>query len=244
MINKIELNCDMGESLSAVLSGHDNELMKHVSAVNIACGYHAGDVHIMSKTIDNAIINEVKIGAHPGFDDKLNFGRLNQNLLDSEIFNLIVYQVGAIKAMVNSKNAILTHVKPHGALYNMSAKNQNIASAVAKAVLAVDKELILYGLSGSLSILEAKNIGLKTKSEAFADRAYLADGSLCPRNTAGAVFETINQVIDQVYDLKNHNKVKTIDGDYLKLDVDTICIHGDNLMAIEFAKAAKIALKR
>jgi 5-oxoprolinase (ATP-hydrolysing) subunit A len=244
MINKIELNCDMGESLSAVFSGHDNELMKYVTAVNIACGYHAGDVHIMSKTIDNAIINEVKIGAHPGFDDKLNFGRINQNLLDTEIFDLIVYQVGALKAMVNSKNAILTHVKPHGALYNMSAKNQNIAAAVAKAVLAVDKELILYGLSGSLSILEAKKIGLKTKSEAFADRAYLADGSLCPRNIVGAVFETIEQVIDQVYELKNHNKVKTIDGEYIKLDVDTICIHGDNLMAIEFAKAAKIALGR
>jgi UPF0271 protein len=179
--NKIltfDLNCDMGEGM-----GNDKEIMPFISSANIACGYHAGDETTMKETIKLAIKNNVTIGAHPSFDDKENFGRREMNLSSNEIYSLVFDQIKILDAFARQAGAILHHVKPHGALYNMSAKDIETAKTIARAVWDHNKELILFGLSGSHSISEAKKIGLRTASEVFADRTYQDDGSLTPRHT-------------------------------------------------------------
>ena len=172
----IDLNCDLGEGCA-----NDNEIMPLISSANIACGYHAGDEHTIEQTIKSALKNNVAVGAHPSFFDKENFGRKEFLLSEDEYYKLIIEQLSIIQKIAKKCGTKLHHVKPHGALYNVSAKNKSIANIIAKAVNDFDKNLILYGLSGSYSISEAEKYKLKTASEVFADRTYQSDGSLTPR---------------------------------------------------------------
>lgn len=236
MVFRIDINCDMGESIKDLENGSDEALMPFISSVNIACGFHAGNEHIMTNTIKNAQKYNLNIGAHPGFNDKKNFGRVNMNLSKEELTECLFYQINLIKAILEKNGGKLNHVKPHGALYNMSAANQEIAFTIAEAIYSIDKDLILFGLSESFSISEAKAIGLKTKSEVFADRAYLSDGSLCPRNREGAILKSIENVKSQVKGIINNGKIETIDKEIIQITADTICIHSDTPNALEYAK--------
>ena len=212
----MQLNCDLGEGI-----GNDTELMPYIDEANIACGFHAGDAFTMRETIALCIRHKVKIGAHPSYLDRENFGRKEIELSPEEIYLLVKKQVEILKKIAENAGAKLNHVKPHGALYNTSAKNAAIATAIAKAVKDIDPSLILFGLKNSHSVAAGKALGLKTAAEAFADRRYESDGSLTPRSQPGACFETVEQVLTQVQ----------------KMKADTWCIHGDGPHALAFAKA-------
>jgi 5-oxoprolinase (ATP-hydrolysing) subunit A len=235
----IDLNCDLGEGI-----GNDESIMPYISSANIACGYHAGDNETMQQTIELCLKANVAIGAHPSFPDKENFGRTEMNLSTAEVYDLVLKQLTDISAIASGKGVKLHHVKPHGALYNMSAKNISLAQVIAKAVKDFDNDLILYGLSGSHSIHEAKAIGLKTASEVFADRTYQDDGSLTPRSQPEALVEDVNSAVQQALYLIKDAMVKTISGKKLLLVADTICLHGDGKHAIQFARSINGALQR
>jgi UPF0271 protein len=212
----MQINCDLGEGI-----GNDAELMPYINEANIACGFHAGDAFTMRETVALCIRHKVKIGAHPSYLDRENFGRKEIELSSEEIYLLVRKQVETLKKITEQARAKLNHVKPHGALYNISAKNEAVAKAIAKAVKDIDSSLILFGLKNSHSIAAAKNIGLITAEEAFADRRYESDGSLTPRSQPGACFTEIQDVLNQVE----------------KIKADTWCIHGDGPYAVDFAKA-------
>jgi UPF0271 protein len=228
----IDINCDMGEG-----TGNDEAIMPFISSANIACGYHAGNEETMKQTIESAIKYNVAIGAHPSFFDKENFGRTEMNLPVDEIYDLVILQLRTINKIIKEKNAALHHVKPHGALYNMSAKNPQIAKAIAQAVKDFDEGIILFGLSGSHSITEAGAINLRTASEVFADRTYQDDGSLTPRSQPNALIENVDMSVRQVLQMIKEKKVTSVDGKTIPVVADTICIHGDGKHAIEFAGA-------
>lgn len=234
---KIDLNCDMGEGFGSWEMGHDAELMDYVSSVNIACGFHAGDATTMRNTAKLALDKNVKIGAHPGYPDLQGFGRRNMNLSPQEIYDICVYQIGAMEATVRTLGGKLHHVKPHGALYNAAAKDITLAKAIAEAIKAVDENLVLYGLANSFLISEGKKIGLKTAAEGFADRTYQPDGSLTPRSEKNALITSVTESLNQVRQFVENQSVTTISGEVISLKVDTICIHGDGEHAVEFAKA-------
>lgn len=233
---QIDINCDMGESLDFLESGHDEVLMSYVSSINIACGFHAGNEYIMHETIKNAKRHKLKIGAHPGFDDIKNFGRNDMDLGFVEIKEMVKKQIRILNKIALLEGEILTHVKPHGALYNMSAKREDYAKAIAEAVFEINPNLFLFGLSGSKSISEAKKVGLNTREEVFADRTYMADGSLSSRKLEGSVLNDIEKVKTQAIALIKKDKISTLDGHFISLKADTICIHSDTPHAIEFAK--------
>ena len=212
----MKVNCDLGEGI-----GNDAALMPYIDEANIACGFHAGDAFTMRETVALCIRHGVKIGAHPSYLDRENFGRKEIELSPEEIYLLVKKQIETLNQIVKTAGGTLNHVKPHGALYNTSAKNEAVAKAIAKAVKDIDPSLILFGLKGSLSIEVAREMGLKTAEEAFADRSYESDGSLTPRSQPGACFTEIQDVLDQVQ----------------KMKADTWCIHGDGPHALEFAKA-------
>ena len=212
------LNCDLGEGI-----GNDAALMPYIDEANIACGFHAGDAFTMRETVALCIRHRVKMGAHPSYLDRENFGRKEIELSPEEIYLLVKKQIETLNQIIKTAGGMLNHVKPHGALYNTSAKNPDVAKAIAKAVKDVNGDLILFGLKGSLSIEVAQTMGLKTADEAFADRRYESDGSLTPRSQPGACFTEIQDVLDQVE----------------KIKADTWCIHGDGPYALEFAKALK-----
>jgi 5-oxoprolinase (ATP-hydrolysing) subunit A len=232
----IDLNCDMGESFGAWTLGNDAALMDFVSSVNIACGFHAGDASTIRKTIETAINKGIKIGAHPSFQDLQGFGRREMKMSASEIFDIVLYQVSALKGICEAFGGKLRHVKPHGALYNQAAKNGEVARAIAEAVKKIDKNLIFYGLSGSYLISEAEKIGLQTASEVFADRTYQPDGTLTPRSEANALIHDKKQAIAQVLEMIFDQKVTATNGEKVALKAETICIHGDGKNALEFAK--------
>jgi UPF0271 protein len=227
----IDVNCDMGEGMP-----NDALLMPYISSANIACGYHAGSRSIMQRTVQLAMQHDVAIGAHPGFNDKANFGRTEMRLSMEEIYDLVTEQVFSLQEMIRSNNGIMHHVKPHGALYNMSAKDPGIANRIAKAVYDIDKGLVVFGLSGSCSISEAKNIGLATASEVFADRSYQDDGSLTPRSQPGAMIETTERSIQQVLQMIQQQAVTSVSGKTVPILAETICIHGDGEHAVDFAR--------
>ena len=235
----IDLNCDSGEGMK-----NDEALMHFISSANIACGYHAGDEHIMKRTVELAVKNNVAIGAHPGFADKENFGRTEVQLSDEKYHTLVIDQLAALKKITDAVGTKIHHVKPHGALYNMSAKNRRIASVIAKAVLEFDPDLVLYGLSGSNSITEARALGLKTASEVFADRSYQNDGSLTPRSQLHALIEDEDASLRQVLQMIQQQTVTSLENITVPVVAETICIHGDGAHAVEFAKRIHQTLKR
>jgi len=228
---QIDLNCDMGESMLT-----DEAIMPFISSANIACGYHAGNADTIKRTIDLCLQHNVMTGAHPSFSDTENFGRKEMNISDEELYELMMQQLFIIKNIADTAGATLSHIKPHGALYNMAAKNQQMAKTIANAVYEFDPTLLLYGLSGSYLITEANNTGLKTANEVFADRRYQDDGSLTPRSSANALIEDTTLAIQQALLMATENKVVSVHGKIISLKADTICIHGDGPHAVAFAK--------
>lgn len=233
---KIDLNSDLGESFGNYQVCMDDEIIKLVSSVNIACGWHAGDPNVMASTVKKAIENNVGIGCHPGYPDLMGFGRRNMAVSPYDLKNYVKYQIGALKAFVDAEGGVLQHVKPHGAMYNMAAKDAALANAIAEAIYEVDSNLIFMGLSGSQMIESAKAFGLKTVSEVFADRTYQADGMLLPRSQEGAVIHDSKIAIEQVMQMVKYKSVKTITGEVIDIDAESICVHGDNVKALEFVK--------
>jgi len=239
----VDLNCDMGESFGAYKMGRDEEILDYVTSANIACGFHAGDPSTMRKTVRLALEKNVGIGAHPGFQDLAGFGRRNIDITPQEAYDIVVYQIGALYAFVKSEGGKLQHVKPHGALYNIAAKNAPIAQAIAEAVYKVDPELILLGLAGGELVKAGKKIGLKTASEVFSDRTYQEDGSLTSRREANALIKDHDAACRQVIRMVKEGKVTSLQGKDVSIQADTICIHGDGEHALDFAKYIRKALK-
>lgn len=241
---RIDLNSDLGESFGAYTIGNDSEVLKYVSSANVACGFHAGDPFVMHKTVDLALNNHVAIGAHPGLMDLNGFGRRKMDIKPQEAYDIVLYQVGALNAFVKAAGGKLQHVKPHGALYNMAAKDEALSLAIAKAVYAVDPSLILFGLAGSFLIKAGEQIGLLTASEVFADRTYQPDGSLTPRTQPNAMITDDDKAIAQVLGMIKEGVVYTTAGEKVNVKADTVCIHGDSLKALEFAKKITQALAK
>ncbi|CAH0169192.1 hypothetical protein SRABI96_01150 [Peribacillus sp. Bi96] len=239
----VDLNCDLGESFGAYQIGNDKEILDYATSVNIACGFHAGDPTVMRKTVQLAMGKAVKIGAHPGFQDLIGFGRRNMFVTPQEAYDLVVYQIGALNGFLQSEGGSMQHVKPHGALYNMAAKNKELSMAIAEAVYNVNPELILFGLSGSELIRAGQAIGLQTASEVFADRTYQKDGSLTSRLEKDAMIENDDDAVGQVIRMVKEGKVLSQQGSDVTLRADTICIHGDGAHALTFARHVKKSLQ-
>jgi UPF0271 protein len=221
----------MGEGM-----GNEALLMPYITSANIACGSHAGDESTMNDVAALCIKHGVHIGAHPSFVDRENFGRTEMKLPLTAIYSLITDQLQLLAAIVKKHGSKLHHVKPHGALYNMAAKDAVLAKAIAQAVKDFDASLIFFGLSGSVMIEESVKLGLQVAHEVFADRTYQADGSLTPRTMPGALLNNSSDVIQQVKNFIDRGKVTTITGEEIFIKADTICIHGDGEHAVEFAK--------
>lgn len=236
---RCDINCDMGEGI-----GNDAAIMPFVSSANIACGFHAGDEYTMYDTILLAKKYEAGVGAHPSFFERENFGRTEIILPVNEIYALVQQQITLLQSIATKHDVLVKHVKPHGALYNMSAKDAAIARVIALAVRDYDTSLVLFGLSGSHSITEAQKLGLATKSEVFADRTYQDDGRLTPRSETNALITNISEAVQQVLQMVDEKNVKTISGKLIPVIAETVCIHGDGAHAIEFARAIHEALSR
>lgn len=233
----MDINCDMGEGMQ-----NEAQIMPYINSANISCGLHAGDENTIGETIALAKKYHVNIGAHPSFDDRENFGRAEMELTARQIYDLVTGQLENMKEMAARFDEQLHHVKPHGALYNSSARNQFIAAIIATAVRDFNPSLVLYGLSGSFSIKEAKSARLKAAEEGFADRRYNADGSLVSRTDPKALITDVREAVEQALSLRQ-GKVLTVTGETIPLHVDTLCIHGDGANAVAFAKAIYKALQ-
>lgn len=240
----IDINCDMGEGFGPWPMGNDAALMQHITSANIACGFHAGDAVIMHKTVRLALEHGVAIGAHPAYPDLQGFGRRNMQLSPDEVYAMVLYQIGALRAIAEAAGGKLHHVKPHGALYNAAAKDRALADAIARAVRAAGGNLLLYGLSGSALIEAGLAAGLRTCSEVFADRGYQSDGSLIPRAQAGALIENTEKAVEQALEMVRNQRVRSPGGQWVPLQADTICVHGDGPHAVEFARALYGAFER
>ena len=220
---QIDLNCDLGEAFGNYSFGGDKDIIPLITSANIACGFHAGDENVMNETIQLAKENNVGIGAHPGLPDLQGFGRRKMDIKPKEIYNLVVYQLGALNGFCKIHGTRINHVKPHGALYNMGAKNKEIAQAIAQAVYDFDKSLVLVGLSNTLLISEAEALGLRTASEVFADRRYEDDGQLVSRQESDATITNTDEALQQVLKMVTENKVVSKNGKEIDLQADTIC---------------------
>ena len=242
MPHTIDLNCDVGESFGAYKLGCDSDILDYVTSANIACGFHAGDPATMRVTVKLALEKGVAIGAHPGLPDLVGFGRRLMKITPQEAQDIVVYQIGALQAFVKSEGGALRHVKPHGALYNMAAKDLFLAKAIAEAIFKVDPELILVGQSGSRLIEAGKTVGLQTASEVFADRTYEDDGTLTPRDQVNSVITDHELAVRQVIDMLNSKAVRSRQGTDVSVNAETICIHGDSPHALDFAKHIRKAL--
>lgn len=239
----VDLNCDLGESFGAYKIGMDEEVVPHVTSINVACGYHAGDPLIMEQTVALAKKHGVAVGAHPGFPDLMGFGRRPMTVTPTEAGAYVKYQVGALMAFAQGQGLKLQHVKPHGALYNMAAKDEKLAAGIAEAIASVDKDLMLMGLAGSVMLTEAEKAGLKTISEVFADRAYNDDGSLVNRKLPGAVIHDPEEACARAVKMAKEGKVTSINGKEIAIKADSICVHGDNAQAIALVTKIRSALE-
>ncbi|MFJ1299816.1 LamB/YcsF family protein [Pseudomonadota bacterium AL_CKDN230030165-1A_HGKHYDSX7] len=240
----LDLNCDMGESYGAWTMGNDAAILPFVSSANIACGYHGGDPATMRRTVAAALEQGVALGAHPSLPDLVGFGRRPMQISPQEAYDMVVVQVGALAGVAASQGARLHHVKAHGALYNMAAKDGALARAICTAVRDVDAELVLYGLAGSQWVEAARGAGLQLAQEVFADRSYQDDGSLTPRTQAGAMITEVDQAVAQVLHMVQQRSVTSINGKRVPLEPDTLCLHGDQPDALPFAKAIRAALEQ
>lgn len=240
---RVDLNCDLGESFGAYKIGADEDILPFVTSANIACGFHAGDPAVMRKTVDLALKNNVAIGAHPGLPDLVGFGRRDMAISPQEAYDLVIYQIGALAGFVKAQGGTMQHVKPHGALYNMAAKNKGLAEAIAEAVYKIDYKLILFGLSGSELVKAGEKIGLKTAHEVFADRTYQQDGALTPRSQPDALIAGHEKAVAQVVRMVREGKVTSQQGTDIAIQADTVCIHGDGPEALAFARHIREVLE-
>ena len=238
----IDLNCDLGESFGAYTIGMDAQVIPYVTSANVACGFHAGDPLVMQRTVDLCRQHGVAIGAHPGLPDLVGFGRRNMDISPEEAKAAVMYQVGALKAFCDAAHLPLRHVKPHGALYNMAAKDRRLALAICEGVKALDPTLILLGLSGSEMLAAARDIKLPFASEVFADRGYLPDGSLVPRKLPGAIIQDEALAIARVVRMAAEGKVLANDGTDIAIEADSVCVHGDSAHALLFVEKIRAAL--
>lgn len=240
---RIDLNSDLGESFGPWPMGQDAALMDSISSANIACGFHAGDPGTMRATLSLARQRGVAVGAHPGFPDLVGFGRREMKASSSEVEDFVLYQVSALAGMAAAQGMRLQHVKAHGALYNMACKDRAMADAIARAVAAVDRSLILFGLPNSELLRAGEAAGLKVAAEVFADRAYDPDGSLTARSKPGSVIHDTQKVVERAVMMVRDKKVVAVDGSTIALQADTICLHGDTPGAAEHAKAVRRGLE-
>jgi len=244
MTNVVDLNCDMGESFGNYKIGQDDEVIKHITSANIACGFHAGDPNVMRYTVKLAKENNVAVGAHPGFPDLQGFGRRKMDISPEELKNMITYQIGALQAIAKVEGISLQHVKPHGSIYNVIANDKILGKAVIEAILKIDKNLILVGLANSKIIDIALKLGIKIAREGFADRAYNSDGTLVKRNIVGAVITDPNIIAKKVVKMIDKQKVETINGKIISLRIDTVCLHGDNNNVLNVIKTIRKILTK
>ena len=239
---QIDLNGDVGESFGAYEIGHDAALIPVLTSANVACGFHAGDPGVMRATVALAREHDTAVGAHPGFPDLAGFGRRELKATAREVEDFVAYQIGALAAIAAAQSVRLRHVKPHGALYNMAAKDDALADAIAHAIASVDRSLMVFGLPRSKSLEAARRHGLRAVSEAFADRAYRADGTLVPRTDPGAVIADGDTVVARAVMIARDRIVIAADGTRVPLDVETICLHGDTPGAAALANRIRFAL--
>ncbi|MDR2759627.1 MAG: LamB/YcsF family protein [Spirochaetaceae bacterium] len=235
-ITKIDLNCDLGESFGPWTMGLDAEIIPLISSANIACGFHAGDPLVMAKTVKAARDHGVAVGAHPGFPDLSGFGRRDMQVSAGEAKAYVQYQIGALKAFCDACKVPLAHVKPHGALYNMAARDPALAEAVCRAVAELDPGLILLALAGSEMIRAAEKLGLPAAREVFADRAYEEDGSLVARSKPGALITDEEEALRRVVGMVKEGRVRAVSGKEITLTADSICVHGDGPRALAFVQ--------
>jgi UPF0271 protein len=243
MTLRLDLNCDLGEGFGAWRMGEDEAILDYVTSANIACGFHAGDPATMRRTVAAACARGVALGAHPSLPDLQGFGRREMRVAPDEVYAMVVYQIGALDGFARARGARMQHVKPHGALYNMAARDARLAQAIAQAVRDYDRGLILFGLSGSELIRAGREAGLAVASEVFADRTYQADGSLTPRTRSDAMIEDVERSIAQVLAMVGGGTVQATDGTQVKVEADTLCIHGDQPAARAFAARLREALQ-
>lgn len=239
----IDLNCDLGESFGAWRMGEDEALLALVSSANIACGFHAGDPSIMQRTVALAVRHGVALGAHVSLPDLQGFGRREMAVSPAEVHAMTLYQIGALHGFARAAGQRLAHVKPHGALYNMAARDPALAAAIASAVHAFDPALKLFGLAGSALLEAGRAQGLAVVSETFADRRYRADGSLQPRREPDALIEDADEARAQALRLAMHGEVVAVDGQTIRVQADSLCLHGDNAHAVRFARELRSALE-
>ena len=244
MSRSIDLNCDLGESYGLFKVGDDEEILKLVSSANIACGLHAGDFTVMHQTVKKALTYNVSIGAHPGLPDLQGFGRRWIPYTPDEIYDLVLYQIGALAGFVRAEGGRMVHVKPHGALYNKAAMDRPVANAIVRAIWDFDPELRLFGLSQSQLIVAGQDEGLRTVSEVFADRNYQSDGTLVPRSQPQAMIDSDEIISERMLKLLEQGTVLSLDGREVPLVAETICLHGDEREALGHALALREALTK
>ncbi|HXI27760.1 MAG TPA: 5-oxoprolinase subunit PxpA [Vicinamibacterales bacterium] len=224
---RVDINSDLGESFGAYSIGHDEGLMHAITSANVAAGFHAGDPSVLRDTIRLAKASGVAVGAHPGFPDLVGFGRRELNVTAREAEDMVLYQIAAVAGVAAAEGVRIQHVKPHGALFNMAVRNAELSAAIARAVAAYDRRLILFGLPGSEILAAGRAAGLRVAAEVFADRAYEADGSLASRRKPGSVIHDADAVVARTVRMVNDRTVVATDGSVVPLEADTICVHGD-----------------
>lgn len=243
---RIDLNCDMGESFGRYSLGQDQQLITYITSANVACGFHASDPQVMDRTLALAKENAVAVGAHPGYLDLRGFGRRKLDCAPEEVRTDLIYQAGALAALAQSRGLSLQHIKPHGALYNTAAGNEEVARAICEGLAAYDSSLVLVALAGPGGAVirsVAEEHGLKVAAEAFADRAYTPEGRLVPRDQPGAVIHDPDMVAARCLRMASDGVVEAIDGSLVPLKPHTICVHGDTPTAVELVKRITTTLK-
>jgi UPF0271 protein len=243
-MSSIDLNADLGESFGRWTLGDDARLMASISSCNVACGYHAGDPEVMRRTVRLAREHGVAIGAHPGLPDLAGFGRRAMSVSPAEVEDIVLYQIGALSAMVRAEGVRLQHVKAHGALYNMAIKDRGLADGIARAVAAFDPALLLFGLPGTELLRAGEAAGLPVAAEGFADRSYEADGSLTPRSQPGAVIDDPAEVVARAVRMAREGVAVSRTGEVVPMRVATICTHGDTPGSDALARRIREGLER
>jgi UPF0271 protein len=238
-MKKIDLNCDMGESYGAWKMGADAEVMPYISSANIACGFHAGDPATIRKTVRLAVDRGVAVGAHPSLPDLMGFGRRAMRISPQDMYDLIIYQAGAVEAFARVAGTKLHHVKCHGALYNMSVMDEALSEAMVRAVKDLGSGVILYALSGSKTLEAAKKSGIRVSGEVFGDRGYSDDGTLAPRDKPGGMIEDAGASVKQVLGMIEGGYVTSLEGKRVAVSADTLCLHGDQPGAVVFAQTLR-----
>lgn len=245
-MEKIDLNCDMGESFGAYKLGMDDAVIQFISSANIACAWHAGDPCVMDHTVAIAVEHGVGVGAHPGYPDLLGFGRRNMDCTSEDLRNYVIFQIGALQAFCNAHGTKLQHVKPHGALYLTAVENEDVARAVAEAIVSVNPDLLyvaLAGAKGELVTRIGQEVGLRVVYEAFPDRAYSPEGTLVSRRQPGAVIKEPQEVAERALRMVKEGVVIAVDGSTIPLEAQTLCVHGDNPKAVDLVRSIRETLE-